>query len=146
MAEEKKRVGAGLGVLMIRNGRVLLGKRDDDPVKASSELRGEGTWTCPGGKFEWGESLFEGAKREVLEETGIALKKLKIIAVNCDKNEHAHFVTVGFLGEDFEGEPKALEPEEITEWKWFDFDDLPKKMYPPSIKLIECYKKGKITE
>ena len=82
MAEEKKRVGAGFGVMLLRKGKVLLGKRHEDKEKADSELHGEGTWTMPGGKFEWGETFEEGAKREVMEETGITLKKAKVLCVN----------------------------------------------------------------
>lgn len=45
MREEKKKVGAGVGVILIRSG-----------------------------KLEWGETFEEGAIREVEEETGILIK------------------------------------------------------------------------
>lgn len=143
MAEEtqKKKVGAGFGVMMMKDGKILLGKRHDDPEKASSELRGEGTWTMPGGKLEFGESFEEGAKREVLEETGINLKEVKVICVNNNKNEHAHFITIGMFSDSFIGEPNVMEPDEITKWEWFYLDNLPSKVYPPSLDVIENYKK-----
>lgn len=141
--EEKKRVGVGFGVMMIRHEKVLLGRRHTDPSKADSELHGEGTWTMPGGKLEYGESFEEGAVREVREETGMTLKRSKVICVNNDKNEHAHFVTIGMFSEDFEGEPKVMEPDEITEWKWFDLNELPSNMYFPSAKLIDNYRQKK---
>ena len=143
MAEEKKKVGAGFGVMILREGKVLLGKRNDDAEKASSALRGEGTWTMPGGKLEFGESFESGAKRETLEETGIKLKSVKVLCLNNNKNEHAHFVTIGLFSDDFNGEPKVMEPDEITEWKWFTLTTLPEKMYFPSAKIIENYRKGK---
>ena len=37
-------------------------------------------WMAPGGKREQGEGLFEAAHREVMEETGLKIKKLKIRA------------------------------------------------------------------
>jgi hypothetical protein len=37
-----------------------------------------------------------------------------------------------------------MEPEEITEWKWFPLGELPKQMFFPSEKLIDNYLKGKI--
>ena len=40
---------------------------------------------------------------------------------------------------DFEGEAKVMEPDEITEWGWFDFDDLPEKVFPPALKIIKNY-------
>nr|MCK4929540.1 NUDIX domain-containing protein [Nanoarchaeota archaeon] len=138
----KKRVGIGFGVMMLKEGKVLLGKRHEDPEKADSELRGEGTWTMPGGKLHFGESFEKGAIREVKEETGIELKKVKVICVNNDKNEYAHFVTIGLLSEEFEGEPKIMEPDEITEWKWFSLNELPKKIFFPSAKVLKNYKEG----
>jgi len=139
--EEKKKVGAGFGVMILKQGKVLLGKRNDDPEKASSELSGEGTWTMPGGKMEFGESFEEGSVRESLEETGIKLdkKKLKLISLSNDKTEKAHFVTIGFLYENPDGEPKVMEPEEIVEWKWFDLNGLPPKVFFPSAKIIKNY-------
>ncbi len=140
---EKKRVGVGFGVMMMRDGKILLGKRHDDPEKASSELNGAGTWTMPGGKMDFGETFEEGAKREVLEETGIAINSLQVVCVNQDMVETAHFVTVGMFTDDFSGEPQVMEPDEITEWRWFPIDNLPTPMYFPSAKLLENYKQKK---
>ncbi len=138
---DKKGVGVGCGVMLLKDNKVLLGKRHKDPDKADSELHGEGTWTMPGGKLHYGETFEECARREVREETGMKLKKVKVMCVNNDKNEHAHFVTVGLFSDDFEGEPKVMEPDEITEWKWFALDKLPEKMFFPSAKILENYKK-----
>jgi len=137
---ETKKVGAGFGVMLLKNNQVLLGKRNDDAKKADSALRGEGTWTMPGGKLEYGEEFEEGAKREVKEETGIILKDVKVICVNNDKNNFAHFVTVGLISEDFEGDARVMEPEEIIGWKWFDLDSLPTPIYFPSEKVLNYYK------
>jgi len=138
---ENKKVGAGFGVMILKQGKVLLGKRHQDPDKADSEFRAADCWTMPGGKLHYGESFEQGAKREVLEETGIELTKVKVICVNNDINPHAHFVTIGLFSDEFKGEPKVMEPEEITEWKWFDLDELPDNIYFPSAKVLENYKK-----
>jgi len=143
MEEKKKKIGIGFGVMILKDNKVLLGKRHGDPDKADSELHGENTWTMPGGKLEYGESFEEGAIREVNEETGMILKSSQIICVNNDKNEHAHFVTLGLFSDNFEGEPKVMEPDEITEWQWFDLDDLPSSMFFPSAKILENYKQKK---
>ncbi len=140
---DKKRVGAGIGVIILKNNKVLLGKRHEDPEKASSMLNGAGTWTLPGGKLDFGESFEEGAVREVKEETDIELKNVKVICVNNDKIETAHFVTVGLLAEDFEGEPEVMEPDEITKWEWFEIDKLPNPIFFPSAEILENYKQNK---
>lgn len=132
----------GFGVMILRAGKVLLGRRNDDPEKAGSELHGEGTWTMPGGKLHFKEKLTDGAKREVYEETGIRIikKKLRLISVADDFASDAHFVTIGFLYREKVGIPRVMEPNEITEWEWFSLTDLPKKVFPPSMEVIEAYK------
>ena len=139
--QNKPKVGIGFGVMLFKERKILLGKRNDDSNKADSELHGEGTWTMPGGKLEFGESFEDGAKREVYEETGLQLNELKIICVNNDKNEYAHFVTIGLFSDKFSGEPKVMEPDEIVEWQWFTLDNLPTSLYFPSAKIINNYKK-----
>ena len=138
MADARK-IGAGVGVLLLKDGKVLLGKRNEDPEKADSELHGEATWTMPGGKIEFGESFEEAARREVLEETGIILRAASVTCVNTDKTESAHFVTVGMVSEDFVGEARIMEPDEITEWGWFAMDRLPDPIFLPSRNVLDCY-------
>ncbi len=137
----QKRPNAGIGVMILRNNKVLLGKRHKDPKKADSELHGEGTWTMPGGKLEFGESFKETAKREVFEETGIEIKEdnLRVISVTNDIAQDAHFVTVGLFCEKFKGEPEVKEPDEITEWRWFSLNKLPDLVFPPSKKILKNY-------
>ena len=140
------KVGVGIGIMILREGKILLGKRHDDPEKADSALHGEGTWTMPGGKLDFGETPHEGAERETEEETGIKInkEKLKLISVTNEIVTDAHFITLGFLCEDFEGEAKVMEPDEITEWRWFDLNSLPKPMFFPSEKITKNYLSGEI--
>lgn len=139
MTEQKKRVGAGFGVILIRDGKILLGMRHPDPDKADSAFRSAGEWCLPGGKLDWGESFEEGAIREVKEETGITIKNPQVISVHNCKNEHAHFMTVGLIAEEFEGEAAVMEPDEIVQWDWFDLNNLPEPRYFPSFEVIENY-------
>ncbi len=141
--EEKRKVGVGFGVMILKDGKLLLGKRHEDPEKASSLLNGAGTWTMPGGKLHFGETFEESATREVLEETGITLNKMNVICVNQDIIETAHFITIGLFSDTFSGEPKVMEPDEITEWRWFDLNNLPSPIYFPSAKVLENYKHKK---
>ena len=86
MDDKKPRVG--VGVMLVKNGKVLLGRRHSDAEKASSELHGEGTWTMPGGKLDFHEELADAGFREVKEETGIEVdkKSLKIINIQAISN------------------------------------------------------------
>lgn len=139
--DNTKKPGVGVGIMLLKEGKVLLGKRHFDPARADSELHGEGTWTMPGGKLHFREELEGAAYREVLEETGVAInqKKLKMISVTNDIVKDAHFVTLGFLCEDFQGEPKVMEPDEITEWRWFALGKLPRPIFFPSRKILNQY-------
>jgi 8-oxo-dGTP diphosphatase len=141
-----QKVGVGIGIMILKEGKILLGKRHEDPEKADSALHGEGTWTMPGGKMDFGETPNQGARREVEEETGIKIKKemLKLISVTNEIVEDAHFITLGFLCEHFEGSPKVMEPDEITEWKWFDLNNLPDPVFFPCTKIVKNYLSNKI--
>ena len=136
---QSKKVGVGFGVMILKEGKVLLGKRHEDPQKASSLLHGEGSWTMPGGKLHFGETFENGAKREVLEETGIKVNSTSLISLSNDILDDVHFVTIGLLCENFDGESKVMEPDEITEWKWFHLNELPGNIFFPSKKVLKNY-------
>jgi len=136
----------GVGVLLLKEGKVLLGLRHPDPQKAKSDLHGEGTWTLPGGKVEFKENLRDTAFREVFEETGIKIQKesLEIVSISDDILDDVHYVTVGFLAKSFEGEPQVREPEKIIKWDWFSFENLPTPLFFPSARIIKNFLKKKI--
>lgn len=142
-----KPFGIGVGVMILKENKILLGKRHHDKKKADSELHGEDTWTMPGGKVDFGERLFETVIRETKEETSLIVKKedLKLISLSDDIiPDDAHYVTAGFLCEKFEGEPKVMEPDEIVDWEWFPIDLPPENMFFPSQRILESYLNKKI--
>ena len=63
----------GVGGAVIHRDRVLLIRRGGEPLK--------GEWSIPGGLVELGEELAEGVRREILEETGLEVEPLEVIAV-----------------------------------------------------------------
>jgi 8-oxo-dGTP diphosphatase len=136
----------GFGVALFRDGKVLLGRRHVDPAKADSELHGEGTWTMPGGKLEFGETFEEGAARELLEETGLvaAPAGFEVVSLAGNRIPDAHFVTVGLSCRSASGEPRVMEPDEITEWGWFAPDALPSPIFPPSQQILDALADGQI--
>lgn len=137
--ENNKKIGVGFGVMILKDNKVLLGHRHPNPEKASSDLHGEGTWTMPGGKLHFQESFEDGAKREALEETGLILNQIQVISLTSDVVPDNHYITLGFLCEDFSGEVQVMEPDEITEWQWFEINNLPSPMYAVSQKIINNY-------
>jgi 8-oxo-dGTP diphosphatase len=68
----------GVGVMVVREGKVLMGKRK------SSHGAGEYSW--PGGHMEHMESFEECARREVREETGIEITNVRFLRLLNFKN------------------------------------------------------------
>ncbi len=138
---ENNNIGVGFGVMILRDGKVLLGQRHEDPAKADSELHGEWTWTMPWGKMHFWESFEDTCYRETLEETWLEIDKstIKIISISNDMVPDKHFVTIGFLADDVEWEAQVMEPDEITQWQRFDINNLPQPLFFPSEKVIKNY-------
>ena len=95
----ENRPKVGTGVIIIKDGKVLLGKRIGP--------HGFGNWCFPGGHLEYGESWEECAIRETLEETGLKIKNAHFVAVTNDiySSENKHYITLFMLGKYETGEP-----------------------------------------
>lgn len=115
----------GVGVLIVREGRLLLGRR-----KGS---HGAGYWATPGGHLEFAETPEECARREVLEETALKVGDLAKYGFTNDffSAEQKHYVTLFMLTSDISGMPEVLEPEKCEGWQWFSPDQLPDPLFAP---------------
>ncbi|NVK18367.1 MAG: NUDIX hydrolase [Methylocystaceae bacterium] len=71
MREYPDRPWVAIGVVVHKGDDILLIKRAKAPNK--------GRWSLPGGAQHIGETLFEGAAREVLEETNTDVTNLRFI-------------------------------------------------------------------
>jgi len=121
----QKEVRVGVGVIILRDGYVLLGVRRSSP--------GADTWALPGGHLEFGESIQHCAQREVLEETGIVVDSIRHVAFTNDvfENENLHYVTLFVVAEKWRGHPTVMEPNKCKGWAWFDWADLPTPLFAP---------------
>ena len=142
MVALKNHINGGCGVMIFNSkNQLLLGLRNDDVELADCELHEEGTWSLPGGNIEYGESFEQAGAREVAEETGLIVKEddLQVFCVQTDKNEHAHYISVGMLAHNVEGTPRVMEPDVIVQWEWFDLNNLPTNFFSPSKLTIDCF-------
>lgn len=95
----------GVGAVVIKEGKVLLVKRGIPPK--------EGFWAVPGGSLKLGETIQEGAEREILEETGVVIRAGKILYVfdMIERDEQGktrfHFVVIDVEGEYISGEARG---------------------------------------
>ncbi|WP_068469840.1 nucleotide triphosphate diphosphatase NUDT15 [Candidatus Protochlamydia phocaeensis] len=120
----------GVGVAVLKEGRVLLGKR-----KGS---HGEGQWAFPGGHLEFNETPENCVVRELEEETG--LKPLSILPgpwTNDMIDGCKHYVTLFMFVTEFSGHPVVLEPHKCENWDWFEWACLPQPLFKPIESLIE---------
>jgi 8-oxo-dGTP diphosphatase len=126
----EKRPLVGVAVIVVRNGRVLLGKRKG--------AHGEGTWALPGGHLEFFESIDACAKREVAEETGLQIGDVRHFAFTNDHfdKEGKHYVTLFVTAEHRAGEAVVREPEKCDAWEWFRWQALPSPRFLPLENLL----------
>jgi len=139
MSEEKhKRPKACVGVMILRNGQILIGKRKETATHGSNEC------SLPGGHIEGGESFKEAIERETLEETGVKIKNLKFLCVaNTDAYKGHQAVLVNFVADWESGEPTDFPHENIGKWQWCDMNNLPEPLFVPTKLLTDSYKTGK---
>jgi 8-oxo-dGTP diphosphatase len=123
----------GIGVIVRRQGKVLLGLRQGS--------HGAGSWAFSGGHLEFGESLEETARREVAEETGLRIENVLAVTFTNDIfiKENKHYVTLFVVADSVVGEPQVLEPEKCKQWQWFPWNDLPQ---PRFLALQNLLKQG----
>ncbi|WP_284972836.1 nucleotide triphosphate diphosphatase NUDT15 [Atlantibacter hermannii] len=123
----------GVGVLIIRDGKLLLGRR-----KGS---HGAATWSAPGGHLEYGETPEACARRETEEETGLTLPTVEAGRFVSDVFPEVgkHYVTLFMMSRDAEGVPRCCEPEKCEGWSWFSPDALPSPLFAPLETLIREY-------
>lgn len=104
----------GVGAVVLREGRILLVRRGVAPAK--------GLWAIPGGGLKLGETLQQGAEREILEETGIVISAGAPL-FTCDTFERDadgrirfHYVIVDLEAEYLSGDVAAAD--DAIEARW----------------------------
>lgn len=89
-------------------------------------------WGIVGGHVEYGETVEQGALREVVEETGLKINQLEYLGMDEivdpeDYKKKKHFVSFVFRAR-VEGYPELkLEKREILKHKWMTLEDAAKR-------------------
>jgi len=110
----------GVGAIIVDGGRVALVKRGQAPLL--------GEWSIPGGMLELRETLRQGAEREALEETGLAVRATELLGVfdrvllDDEKQCQYHYVLIDFLCERISGDLHAAG--DAADARWFKVEEI----------------------
>jgi ADP-ribose pyrophosphatase YjhB (NUDIX family) len=98
-------------------GRVLLARRGIQPFL--------GMWDVPGGFIRPGETAAEAARRELREETGLAIEVSEVLAIIPDTygEDGGATLNVFYLARVAGGRPAPAS--DVSELRWYGRDELP---------------------
>lgn len=101
---------------ILPNGEIVLARRKDT-----------GEWGLPGGIIDWGEDVTTTAKRELKEETGLELTKIRrLVGVYSARDRDPRLHSISILVEaEAQGDFKVQDDLEISEVKAFTPETLP---------------------
>ena len=113
----------GVGAIILEGSRILLVERGKEPLK--------GYWSLPGGVVEAGETLREGIRREVEEETGLQIESGPVVEIferimrdEAGRAEY-HYVLVDYLCSVTGGELQAAD--DVSQAEWVERAELPQR-------------------
>jgi len=121
-------------IAIIRDKKILIGLRH----YAVDKWQAISVWTTPGGRCDNGEKIETALRREVAEEVGITHLNIDnfLGEVNGAKEGDKVYVFIGTTDQ----EPKLLEPEKFSEWKWEDINKIPENFInPAALELIQKF-------
>lgn len=120
----------GVGAVIIKDGKILLVKRGNEPNK--------GKWSIPGGLVNTGESLEDALKREIMEEVGF---EIDVEDVACVSEEvfrengdvKYHYIIIDFFANIVGGELRV--GSDAVDAKWVKLNEI------DSLDVVDFVKK-----
>ena len=107
--------------IVVKDNEILL-------IKRAAHLINGGKWAIPGGFLDRDETCKQAVLREVKEETGLTGKIVRLVTITDNprrKNEDRQ--NVAFVYQIKASGKTNVDPEEVSETKWFDIKNLPKQ-------------------
>ena len=124
----------GLGAIVWKEGKVLMVQRGRPPR--------QGAWSLPGGLQMLGETVTDGIRREIREETGIEIDLLGLVevvdSVQRDPSDQVlyHFTIIDYAARWRSGE--AVAGDDAAAVAWVDPADLHRvETWEETLRVIE---------
>lgn len=124
MSPEQARFRVGVFAVIERAGRYLLARRADI-----------GWWNLAGGGLEYGETIDEGLRREVLEEIGCQVEIARLVGVYSKPRKRE--IVLAFLCHLAPGSAEPSTSDEVSEVGWFAPSELPEHLLPKHRQRLE---------
>ena len=103
------------GGIIEKDGKFLLVQEAQEKVY--------GKWNIPAGHLDFNETIFEGAKREIFEETGCKVELTGILSIGNKILEDNTFISIIFKTKLLE-ENISYDKNEILDVKWFSYEEM----------------------
>ena len=120
-------------VPILPDGRIVLVRRQDN-----------GRWALPGGMVDWGEDIPTTVKRELWEETGLNLVKIRrLVGVYSqpDRDPRVHSICI-LVEAEVDGNMNVKDTLEISDVKAFDRSSLPENLSHDYAQQLKDYFSG----
>lgn len=95
-------------------GRLLMIRRRNEP--------GAGLWSLPGGRVEHGEYLADALRREVAEETGLAVEVRDLVGI-LEVVGDPHYVILDYLAE-VTGDRTPVAADDVSDVRWVPLEEV----------------------
>ncbi len=105
----------GAQALIERDGRILLGRRRDEPRA--------GCWDLPGGFLQETEHPSDALVREIREETGLEVELGELVLITMDPYDGRTILSLTWTAEPRGGEEQP--GDDLVELRWFAAGELP---------------------
>jgi len=101
----------------------IIEKNDKILMVQESKKKCYGKWNVPAGHLENGETIFDGAIREIFEETGCKVRLKNMLPIMCGEVEGMTYMIITFTTELLE-EKISFNKEEILDVKWISKEEI----------------------